>query len=131
MDGNAAAAQERNRMLFRVAPGLEVLAGYQREWLKHDLIAGVSVNRPKANRRAHSCAHLPPEEEIYLHTRPFEDRFGASREKHRTTCCPMIMTGIKLTRTFHYEGLAEPHYPHANRRSFLVDVSKRSVAKSR
>ena len=29
--------------LYRIAPGLGVLAGYQREWLRHDLIAGVSV----------------------------------------------------------------------------------------
>ena len=27
----------------RIAPGLGVLAAYQREWLRHDLIAGVSV----------------------------------------------------------------------------------------
>ena len=34
---------ERKATLYRVAPGLGVLAAYQRDWLKHDLIAGVSV----------------------------------------------------------------------------------------
>ncbi len=33
----------RKAMLARFAPGLNVLADYQRAWLKHDLIAGVSV----------------------------------------------------------------------------------------
>ena len=31
------------RSLYRIAPGLGVLAAYQRDWLRHDLIAGVSV----------------------------------------------------------------------------------------
>jgi high affinity sulfate transporter 1 len=30
-------------VLYRVAPGIGALAAYRREWLKHDLIAGVSV----------------------------------------------------------------------------------------
>lgn len=30
-------------MLVRIAPGLQALAAYRRKWLKHDLIAGVSV----------------------------------------------------------------------------------------
>jgi high affinity sulfate transporter 1 len=35
--------QKRKAMLYRLAPGCEVLATYHRDWLKHDLIAGVSV----------------------------------------------------------------------------------------
>ena len=30
-------------LLARIAPGLGVLAAYQRDWLRHDLIAGISV----------------------------------------------------------------------------------------
>ena len=30
-------------LLARMAPGLGVLAAYNRDWLRHDLIAGVSV----------------------------------------------------------------------------------------
>src|SRR6516165_3086011 len=30
-------------LLFRIAPGIESLAAYRRDWFKHDLIAGVSV----------------------------------------------------------------------------------------
>ena len=33
----------RQAILYRIAPGLGVLATYHRDWLKHDLIAGVSV----------------------------------------------------------------------------------------
>ena len=33
----------RKAILYRIAPGLSVLAAYPREWLRHDLIAGVSV----------------------------------------------------------------------------------------
>jgi high affinity sulfate transporter 1 len=33
----------RKAILYRIAPGLGVLATYHREWLKHDVIAGVSV----------------------------------------------------------------------------------------
>lgn len=33
----------RSAILYRVAPGLGVLANYHRDWLKHDLIAGFSV----------------------------------------------------------------------------------------
>jgi hypothetical protein len=44
MKGNTASDRSRGRnILSRVAPGLGLLASYQREWLKHDLIAGVSV----------------------------------------------------------------------------------------
>lgn len=34
---------DRETILYRIAPGLRVLATYRRDWLKHDLIAGVSV----------------------------------------------------------------------------------------
>ena len=34
---------QRKAILYRIAPGLGVLAAYQRDWLRHDLIAGVSV----------------------------------------------------------------------------------------
>jgi high affinity sulfate transporter 1 len=37
-DGN-----QRKTILYRLAPGLAVLAEYHRDWLRHDLIAGVSV----------------------------------------------------------------------------------------
>jgi high affinity sulfate transporter 1 len=30
-------------LVFRIAPGIESLANYRRDWFKHDLIAGVSV----------------------------------------------------------------------------------------
>ena len=36
-------SHHREAILFRIAPGLGVLASYHRDWLKHDLIAGVSV----------------------------------------------------------------------------------------
>ena len=35
--------QKDNAILARIAPGLGVLAAYHRDWLRHDLIAGVSV----------------------------------------------------------------------------------------
>ena len=41
----------RQPILYRIAPGLGVLATYQREWLTHDLIAGaVGGRRGPANR---------------------------------------------------------------------------------
>jgi high affinity sulfate transporter 1 len=44
MDGNATANNhKRKAILYRIMPGLGVLAAYQRDWLRHDLIAGVSV----------------------------------------------------------------------------------------
>ena len=36
-------SQNRQAVLCRVAPGLAALSNYRREWLKHDLVAGVSV----------------------------------------------------------------------------------------
>ena len=35
--------QKRKAALYRIAPGLGALAAYRRDWLRHDLIAGVSV----------------------------------------------------------------------------------------
>lgn len=35
--------QQNKPIIYRVAPGIEAISGYQRGWLKHDLIAGVSV----------------------------------------------------------------------------------------
>lgn len=44
MDGNTTFnSHNRKAILYRIAPGLGVLAAYQRDWLRHDLIAGVSV----------------------------------------------------------------------------------------
>ncbi len=45
MDGNTTSneSSKRKAILYRIAPGLGVLAAYQRDWLRHDLIAGVSV----------------------------------------------------------------------------------------
>ena len=36
-------SRPREALLYRVAPGIGALAAYQRDWFKHDLIAGVSV----------------------------------------------------------------------------------------
>ena len=36
-------ADKKISSLLRVAPGLRNLLGYQREWLRHDAVAGVSV----------------------------------------------------------------------------------------
>jgi high affinity sulfate transporter 1 len=36
-------AYDRKGVLYRIAPGIAALANYDRTWLKHDLIAGVSV----------------------------------------------------------------------------------------
>ena len=36
-------SQQRKPILYRIAPGIEALAGYRRDWFKYDLIAGVSV----------------------------------------------------------------------------------------
>ena len=36
-------AHKKTPSLLRVAPGLRNLLGYQREWLRHDAVAGVSV----------------------------------------------------------------------------------------
>jgi len=33
----------RRAIFYRVAPGLGALAAYQRDWFRHDLVAGVSV----------------------------------------------------------------------------------------
>jgi high affinity sulfate transporter 1 len=44
MNGTASSeSSPRKALFFRIAPGIESLATYQREWFKHDLIAGVSV----------------------------------------------------------------------------------------
>jgi high affinity sulfate transporter 1 len=44
MDGDTDSAyRTRKAICYRLLPGLEVLAGYRREWLRHDLTAGVSV----------------------------------------------------------------------------------------
>ncbi len=44
MDGNTVSSGRQPRAaLYRIAPGLGVLSTYQRDWLRHDLIAGVSV----------------------------------------------------------------------------------------
>ncbi|QIY75713.1 SulP family inorganic anion transporter [Streptomyces sp. RLB1-33] len=39
----AAAGEGRRGLVWRVAPGLTVLAGYHRSWLRGDLLAGVTV----------------------------------------------------------------------------------------
>jgi hypothetical protein len=36
-------AQNKVAAALRVAPGLQNLLGYRREWLRHDAVAGVSV----------------------------------------------------------------------------------------
>ena len=36
-------AQKKVAAALRVAPGLQNLLGYRREWLRHDAVAGVSV----------------------------------------------------------------------------------------
>jgi high affinity sulfate transporter 1 len=36
-------SHHRTSVLYRIAPGLGVLAAYQRDWLRHDVRAGVSV----------------------------------------------------------------------------------------
>ena len=41
--GSISTDHGRKGIVYRIAPGLGALAGYQREWLRHDLIAGVSV----------------------------------------------------------------------------------------
>ncbi len=44
MNGTANSdSRPRKALLYRFAPGIGALAAYRREWLKHDLIAGVSV----------------------------------------------------------------------------------------
>jgi high affinity sulfate transporter 1 len=44
MDGDTTSSGHRRKaILYRIAPGLGVLAGYRRDWLRHDVIAGVSV----------------------------------------------------------------------------------------
>ncbi len=44
MDGNTASnGHNQQAILYRIAPGLGALAAYERDWLKHDLVAGVSV----------------------------------------------------------------------------------------
>lgn len=44
MDGNAtSSSRKRTAVLYRIAPGLGVFAAYPRDWLKHDVLAGVSV----------------------------------------------------------------------------------------
>lgn len=44
MDGSATVKRHRQiAVLSRIAPGLGVLAAYERGWLRHDVIAGVSV----------------------------------------------------------------------------------------
>ena len=35
--------RERRPLVFRIAPGLRQLLGYKLEWLRHDVVAGVSV----------------------------------------------------------------------------------------
>ena len=42
-DNNALNEYRAKALLARIAPGLRQLAAYHREWLRHDLIAGVSV----------------------------------------------------------------------------------------
>src|SRR4029077_12512239 len=39
----SSSAHKKIPSLLRVAPGLRNLLGYQREWLRHDAVAGVSV----------------------------------------------------------------------------------------
>jgi high affinity sulfate transporter 1 len=44
MDGDTTInSQKRKAIFYRIAPGLGQLAAYRRDWLRHDLIAGVSV----------------------------------------------------------------------------------------
>ena len=44
MNGNTTSNRQKGKaILARMAPGLGVLVAYQRKWLRHDLIAGVSV----------------------------------------------------------------------------------------
>ena len=44
MDGDATSpSHEQTALLCRIMPGLGVLAAYQRNWLRYDVIAGVSV----------------------------------------------------------------------------------------
>ena len=44
MNGNTTSNRHKGKaILSRIAPGLGVLATYQRDWLRHDVIAGVSV----------------------------------------------------------------------------------------
>jgi high affinity sulfate transporter 1 len=44
MNGNTTSSRYKGKaILFRMMPGLGLLTAYQREWLRHDLIAGVSV----------------------------------------------------------------------------------------
>ena len=40
---NTTVGQQRTATLYRIAPGLGLLAAYQRDWLGYDLVAGVSV----------------------------------------------------------------------------------------
>lgn len=40
---SASNGPSRKAILYRIAPGLGALAAYQRDWLRHDLVAGVSV----------------------------------------------------------------------------------------
>ncbi len=42
-NSSTSADQPRTTWLYRIAPGLGQLAAYQRDWFRHDLIAGVSV----------------------------------------------------------------------------------------
>jgi high affinity sulfate transporter 1 len=42
-ENSASDSPKRKALVYRLAPGLGVLAGYQRDWLRHDVIAGVSV----------------------------------------------------------------------------------------
>lgn len=44
MDGNTTSnSHKRKAILYRIAPGIGVLASYPRDWLKYDVVAGVSV----------------------------------------------------------------------------------------
>jgi len=44
MNGSTTSNRHKGKaILARIAPGLGLLAAYQRDWLRHDLIAGVSV----------------------------------------------------------------------------------------
>src|SRR6478672_13024236 len=40
---NSSSADKKIPSLLRAAPGLRNLLGYRREWLRHDVVAGVSV----------------------------------------------------------------------------------------
>jgi high affinity sulfate transporter 1 len=42
-DPTIPASPRRKSIFFRIAPGIQALAGYRRDWFKYDLIAGVSV----------------------------------------------------------------------------------------